>query len=307
MANTIYTLKTPLVSTDTSLPILTRDALLDGIENDGVRFIFDLAFGFCYPGGSITDREAPADPLDNALIADISETNDASFLLGAGELVQFLGNGFDYSSLTQPNSAIIAPADILADIMADFEGSSQDYMLVTYVKLPTESDWTTSGLTSYISAANTGGSLSSDFVAFGAHTDVGVPVIRAIRTIYDQSTEEYSGEYTEIEVNANEFGQFAQIAFWRNSSGRGISIRTVNGRRTNTGVYGENTDHDFSGYTLKFGCKGGYWHTDFINQLGAHNFRQYRGFVENLARSGRDPLTVLEADWERTVARNVFS
>lgn len=37
------------------------------------------------------------------------------------------------------------------------------------------------------------------------------------------------------------------------------------------------------------------------------NLRAYRLFIENLARSGRDPLAVAEADWLRVQARIVAS
>ena len=47
--------------------------------------------------------------------------------------------------------------------------------------------------------------------------------------------------------------------------------------------------------------------TTFDGITGAVKWRYYRSFIENLTTSGRDPATVLDADYARTVARGVFS
>jgi hypothetical protein len=50
------------------------------------------------------------------------------------------------------------------------------------------------------------------------------------------------------------------------------------------------------------------WHLPLnAAELNARKFRIYRGFIEALQLSGRNPDTVLDADWDRTVSRNVFS
>jgi hypothetical protein len=50
------------------------------------------------------------------------------------------------------------------------------------------------------------------------------------------------------------------------------------------------------------------WHLPLnAAELNARKFRIYRSFIEALQLSGRDPEAVLDADWARTVARNVFS
>lgn len=41
----------------------------------------------------------------------------------------------------------------------------------------------------------------------------------------------------------------------------------------------------------------------FNGSTNAVKWRYYRSFIENLTTSGRDPATVLDADYARTVAR----
>jgi hypothetical protein len=60
---------------------------------------------------------------------------------------------------------------------------------------------------------------------------------------------------------------------------------------------------------MKFGLSNDWWGTGALSaqDLNASNFKVFRAFIENLRRSQRDPLAVLDADWQRVQARIVAS
>ena len=86
-------------------------------------------------------------------------------------------------------------------------------------------------------------------------------------------------------------------------------MRTASGRTTNaTAAPGADNAADFSGQKGKIGLVPAGWSTTLTAaQLAARKFRIYRGGVVSLQSGEIDPLTMLEADWLRTVARGVFS
>jgi hypothetical protein len=88
-----YVLESPIVSTDTTLEVAYRDALLRGVANNGVRFIADLGFGFSYPAGPFSDRPAAGAPVSGALVADVAEHANGSAVLTSGQTIGYAGGG----------------------------------------------------------------------------------------------------------------------------------------------------------------------------------------------------------------------
>jgi hypothetical protein len=299
--NPIYILKSPVVSPDTSLPVIYRDKLLEGVLNDGVRFIADLAFPFSYPGGAFAGRAAAAAPANGALVADIAEVADGSVVVVSGQAIGYAGGGFDFSALTARGSYLQIPASVANDIYTAYGGNSQHFLFCAYVKLPASGEW------------NTLGSIAPFMSFASANAAVGVPDIVSVGQANPtslQSVRQTAGATlanNTVVIPSNYFGLFAQVAFWRNAAGVGLTIKTANGRTTSTGAVGSNNSENFSAQTGKVGVCPAYWSSSLTGQSGAKNFRVYRCFVENLARSARDPLTVLDADYARVVARGDFT
>ncbi|KQQ12438.1 hypothetical protein ASF56_04540 [Methylobacterium sp. Leaf122] len=278
--------------TDTSLPMLARDALLTG-DGGGVRYLFDLANKFSYPGGA---------PAHNVRVVDLAERSPDGRVV-AGSAVASAGNGFDFTGITAASYVEAHPAPS-ASIWGG--GTSPQYFLAAgYFRLPTAADWFTgggTGLAAFLaSSVGVRGYLDeSDLLTIGA-----VATNKAI-TARRQTNGSSATDVLTITPGAADYGQVAQIAYWRNAAGQGFRLKTANtvgGALIATQALGAPNTGDFSAKKLQMGQPASF----FQPQASAHNLRLYRGWLENLLISGRDPVTVLDADWARTMARGVFS
>lgn len=297
--SSVFTLNSPIVSADPTLATLYRDPLMTGAPNDGVRFIADTAFGFCYPGGPLAGRPAAAAPANQAVIYDAAERANGKFVKVSGQTIGYAGGGFDFSALTDRGSYLEVPASVAADLWNAYNGTSQRYLICGYFKLPSFANWNTS--------ANAAPLFS--FAALNASTE-SPDVVTVAQTNGGQLTSlrQTAGStlaYTAVTPPA--YDALAQVAFWRNAAGVGVTVKVGSTRATTMGAAASANTENFSAQTGQFGIGTAYWQPALSGQTSARNFRLYRLFVENLARSGRDPLTVLDADWARVIARGVFS
>jgi hypothetical protein len=288
-----FALKLLGACTDTTLPVLERDQLLSE-DNEGVRFLWDAAFGFSYSGGV---------PVNGAQVRDISENGNGSFVLAAGETVGFAGNGFDLSSMSSVTGGaqahVVGPTNVWTDIHAD-----QFFLVCVYLKLPLESDWNTSAsLLPFFACSEGNGS---------GYLSVADPLTMAFastsrRLDFRRQTGIGSAASTTVSVTGH-YGSFSQVSCWRTASGFGASVRSAAGLSSSTiGPVGTNNVADVSVCQPRFGSVTPFTSYSIPSHRSSRNYRLYRGFVENLARSGRNPVDLLAADWSRTVARGVFS
>lgn len=302
-------LRLPISVSDSSLATACRDALLTGAVNDGVRFIADLSFGYCYPGGAFEGRPSPAAPANNAVIYDVADRANGAAKVISGNTINYSGGGFDFGSITKKDNYLEIPASVAADIYTSYGGASQQFLACMYIKLPTSANWnTSSSVLPMLQFAGTGTATyqnTADLVAIAQGANGTLQGRR--------QTGAGAASTASITLDSGDYGLVTQIAYWRNASGVGIRIKNSNGTKITTAAVGSNNTQDFSGKTGIAGVSGGFWAVDGNNvlngagQTGAKNFRLYRLFVENLARSGRSPLTVLDADYARVAARSVFS
>jgi hypothetical protein len=150
----------PVPSDDTSLPFPVRDALVRD-DNGGVRYLFDLAFPWCYPGGPPSGRPAAADPGVAAVITDMAERAGAGGVNspGTNARLTYAGGGFDFSGVTVRQNIFTGPAAALADIWsaapagAAFPGASQRFLAVQYCKLPLDANFNTGTISPIFSAS----------------------------------------------------------------------------------------------------------------------------------------------------------
>jgi hypothetical protein len=286
--------------TDTSLEILKRDRLLSTDTNNGVKHIQDIAFPYCHP--------TQANPLSGQILYDVAEVGNGSITIQSSQTVNYAGGGFDFSGLTKCGT-YAESSQALSSIWGT--GSSNQYFLFCiYLKLPTLANWNTNGvvfeMVKFSAAGTSTYSNSPEFLLIGQKTG-GLITFR-------RQTALGSIDYGDITPNASDYGSVVQLAFWRNSNGQGGRLKSANGTISLTMSVNGNTNNtqNFSALTMKVGVPGGFSGTavggtlDAVGQK-AINFKYYRSFLENLLISGRDPLTVIDADYSRVISRNVFS
>ena len=298
----VYTLNSPVVSNDTNLPIAVRDAVLKE-DNGGVRFLFDLGFGFCYPGGPYTGRPAAGQPGDGSLIADIAEIGNGSFVKSLGQTVDYAGGGFDFSTLTlavtslviDPSNHVLAPA-VWAGIQAE-----QKFMVAKYIKMPTSGDWNSSNTIFPFFASSS---------ALTAYAEAADPVVLNMSATSGIQARRQTAVGEHVALSASQtahYGLVTQVAFWRTATETGLRLKSSAGTTLVTGAAGSLNAADCSACLPRFGIVKPFTNFTIPEHRTARNFRMYRGWIENLALSGRSPAAVLDADWDRVSARNVFS
>ena len=123
-----------------------------------------------------------------------------------------------------------------------------------------------------------------------------------------------AGAATTIDITpaGGDYGAFVQLAYWRTAAGQFVRLKSANGTVSGSAAAGSNNTENFSTLVPQIGPARGLKGADTGTVMSAANqnaakYRIYRGFVENLVTSGRDAVTVLDADYARTVARAVFS
>lgn len=287
-----------------------RDAVLKGVPNEGVRFLFDLAFPWSYPGGPMAGRAAAAAPGSAAVVQDMSEHAHGAVSLGAsggGAVINYAGGGFDFTASGAASGGldrgVAAPASVLADLFTPYGGASQRYLFMLYLKLPAAADWqvTTAGLLTFASDKpyTTDPSLLNIGFGLGAGSEGQIQSRRQTAlNVQNQSA---------VRAEAGDFGTVCQLGIWRNAAGQGLRLRSLTSglaAKLATQAAGADNALDFSADTFAFGRTAA-----FSANAGnlMNGFRIYRAMVENLARSGRDPVAVLDADFARVQARAAFS
>lgn len=285
------TLLSNTACTDTTLPFAERDQLLYGVVDGSVR-LFDLAKSYSFP--------AQAAPVDGSLIRDLARNGSTSIVdIPSGETLAFSGGGIDFTGNDAVPTGVIVPGGI-ADIVP-----AQEFLGCMYVKLPLAADWPTAASVFQVIA---GGSVADQGApSAGKHlftinmvtqdTSPTRPRIWLRRqTSVGQNFDALYFSNTEIPL-----GELCQIAVWRKAGvfygrikGASVSVvKSVSAAANNTA--------DLTGHSVIMG------RTSISAAAHPSKHKLYRGFIENLASSGRDPVTVLDADWARTVARGVFS
>lgn len=274
----VVVIKSKVTSSAPDLVKLRRDPILQG-DNGGVTFMFDLAFGYCWPGD---------DPAGGAVIQDVAEVGDGAFV-ETGDGTVFAGGGFDFTAPITNRAYVEGPAGCLASI----HSGPQHFLAVGWYKLPASGNWfATPGTTAPIfQCAATSYASGPELVAW---LQTKVPRLD-IRRQTNGST--YQGG--NLDPNANVYGEVTQIAYWRNGAGVGARMRSSLGVINYTTVVGSDNVGDFSAMKPKWGVPPGF--------AASPNTRLYRGWIEDLAVSGRDPINVLDDDFARAIARGAFS
>lgn len=282
--------------TDPNLPKAYRDAVLDG-ANDGVLFLFDLAYRWCWAGGA---------PANGDAVKDISEHANGTLVEAAGQSVGFSDNGFDFSALTAYNSYLQIPASVAANIWGGGTGP-QHFAITLYLTLPAKADWNPlSGLLSFLCFTTAAGGYTSeaDLVTI-AQSGSGAKTITARRQLTGGST----NTGATVTPKDADFGGVVQLLYWRNAGGQGLRLKSANGVESQTIAPTASNTGDFSGKAGRLGVGPSFWPSSLTSAGAAKDWSIHRGWIENLATSGRDPVSVADADWGRVtgIRGNPFS
>lgn len=295
----LYAVQLPVVDAGVSSS-LYHDPLLIGASG-GVSCLFDTAFPYCYPGGQKDTRVAATAPTDGAVLTDMStdvigHQNFTFNLKSAAGAVTYSGGGFDFSGSTTPGDEIVSPNTALASIWSQ---TNQYFLVAMYMKLPSAANWP-NDLRFFASTDDSDGLdgksnfLSANFFIYEG--SIGITFIRETSYGYGESK-------SWNPVSPDLCGTVVQIGYYRNASSSSWRIKNAVDSHTASRAVGINNTDNFSTSAVRFG---------FPKCLNTGNGalakpRFYRGWIEDLVVSGRDPVAVLDADWARVVSRNCFS
>lgn len=298
MAQTLV-FKSAGTTTATGLPKLRRDAVLSGAINDGGRFLFDLNSTFCWPG--------QVAPLNGDAIIDAAEIANGTMSIPSGTAA-FSGEGFDFTNVAMNsvgNAGVALPASVLNDIYTTYTGNSQHYCVIAWVKLPTLANWNASGSILSIIGDKSFSTAASLFTL----NQVSGGAISVRRQTAAATADNYSLSSSDLAA-ISAHGAVVQIIIWRNATNQGFRVKTATGERTVSQAAGSTNTQNFSTNLFYFGRPAAFVgaSTGTVATLTAlSGFRVYRGYVENLARTGRDPAVIADLDWTLTSGRAVFT
>lgn len=294
-------------------PLANYDPLTVGDGLDGVRFVFDLGFAKSYPGGPIATRAAAGDPVDGQPVYNITRqgagdgNGDIILATENGSTMPFSNGGIDLSnttiSATYGANGVRAPAAACADIWnaapagSANVGASQHFLIAGYFKIPTTGNWPAGGtFTDLIACSNllNGYSSGPEMVTIGMQS--GSPYQVSARRQVAAATVEAT---TLLQPVAGDYGGIVQLAYWRNAAGSVFRLKSAAGTVISAATV-------FAANTQNFSALRAVWGNPMPFTPGPAGYvgaKVYRGFIENLARSGRSPASVLDADWTRVKAR----
>lgn len=290
-------LQTGAVSGDATLAYPNLDPLLTGAKG-GVRCLFDLDFGWCYPGGPIETRLPAAAPGGGQVVYDMTRrANLQARVPATGPGPVYAGGGFDFSAITYNDAGVRAP-----DAWASIYAADNDFFLwVGYFRMPVQADWNAAG--SYISMFASGAAANG----FASEPDPLTIAQFSGKLVAARQTGVGSAPAIEVIPTAEHYGKVCQIAYWRNTGGIGLRLVPLADPTkavVATGAVGNNNAADFSACLAQWGVPRAWNGAPMsVAQQAASNTRLYRGWIEDLTISGRDPIAVLNADLQRVLDR----
>lgn len=284
------------IVSDPTLKLLTMDPLTSDDYSRGVRFDFDVPFSLGYTISSPVP--------DQNVVEDLTEHANGRFLAPAGVTPVISGGGVDFGTVSAKNTYFEIPSSVAKTIY----DNSQRFLIVVYAKLPASADWNTGGtdlpILSFADAQN-GYSAGPDLLQIGLATQSGIKQMFFRRQTALGVVQSSTISSSTLEPFA---GQVVQLAFWRTATAQGARLKSATGEiRVADQTQGSDNALDFSNQRGKIGIPTATWGVTLTAaQLLARKFKIYRGFVEALTVSGRDPITVIDSDWARVVQRGAF-
>jgi hypothetical protein len=254
-------------------------------------FVFDLASPISW-----TTQTAP---VDGDTVVDLAGLGNGDIDIQAGQSVTYAGGGFDFTGVTDDPVELRGPASILASIHG---GTNQYFSVGTYVQMPIASDWNTNAVAFNMFCCTTGST--------GYQGEADMLTLMQINTPQLSARRQTNGGITVAALGVSpvlHYGLFAQIMYRRTASGTKLRIKSAAGETVATGSSGSNNSGDFSAKRPRWGVPESFNSMATAEHVEAAKYKLYRGWIEDLSVTGRDPDAVADADWSRTIARGVFS
>ena len=283
------------------------DLLIGG--NGGVRFLYDFSYPWSYPGGEDPyNRPAAGPPADGAVVRDV--TGNADGVIRKAGSLGYAGGGIDLSVATGRDNYLEIPASVNAGLFAD-----QEWVEAHYFMWPDSSLWTGHSGSVYAPVFNSSGTDANPIGFYGSTPErvwMGVQNTGTVQAVFQQVIGSTAGtSYKALLMGSSgantHRGRLTQVAAWRLDDGTiAARLRSTAGTTLLTGTATKNTS-DYSTSRDKVGVTNVSQWEDSGLDLSASPFRLYRGFIEDLSVSGRDPVAVLDADYARVIARGDFS
>jgi len=175
--------------------------------------------------------------------------------------------------------------------------SLQHWMTCIYVKLPTLANWwTPATMGPLMKFAADQYTVGPEHFLIGVHNAPSLQLRRGTATGTIETISMSAGNLTP------HYGLLTQIGAYRTVAGTVLRLRSSGG--TTSAALGATAanSQNFGATRCQIGSGTGTWP---LYGPGAPTI--YRGWIEDLAVSGRTPITVLNADYTRTIARSVFT
>lgn len=264
---------------------LTRDPVLDG-AGDGALFGFDAAFDWSFPYDSTPANAAP--------VLDLAENADGGFYRPAGQagIIALNGGGIDLYNLTEDGCEVRGPAGCLTSLEDE-----QEYLILGWAKMPTSGNWNTGAVISpiFTCSGGNGYDASADLLTISQSN---VPRFSSSRQISVGSQQSPNLGHTNLTPF---YERITQWAFWRTADECGLRMKSSLGEELITGDAGALNSGSLSALMPRWGVPEAWNQHVTGGSSTAHRaagHRLYRGYIENLHASGRDPVEVLDMDWD---------
>jgi hypothetical protein len=277
---------------DTTLPQIRRDDFLSG-DNNGVLFLGDFSDAFSWRGGTST-------PTNGAVLYDIAEKNDAVLALFTNDGENIAGGGLDFapdgvSPYSAATGVVELPAAVSSTIWNTGGTNEHNYAITMYGKFLDASWWDSDASIEQFMGSNIAYNTGDAWIlaALQSGTNGDLSVRRDTGTSSQNSASSATGGRFKDNVS-NAITQlvvhtYGDTLSWRYKtatttvSGGGAALQTIT--------------HDYSSSKLQFG------HSTAFGGDPRPLKRLYRMAVEDLTTSGRDPIAVADADWNRVISR----
>jgi len=275
--------------TDPSMPILTRDPLLDG-DNGGVQCLYDLASLYSWPSQGA--------PTTGQVVYDLTTKNrNATWNVDPSSIApqwKAAVKGMRFDGCTRgaidSGTGIRIPPAVMAAIWNG--GSVRQAMLVAYLELPTNADYyQNAGIRAFSDVDEAYTTAGKSWMILGQT----YPAVRrlASRRVYGVNL------INAIEADVTgHVGLLCQVASWWNGTQLHLRLKSTAGTTTATPVAAaQPATVDFSGEHYDFGMVGA-----FPCTATDRNWGVCRVFIEDTQTSNRIITTVLDEDWTRFAA-----
>jgi len=282
---------------DTTLPQIRRDDFLSG-DNNGVLFLADFGDAFSW-------REGTGTPTNGDIVYDIAEKNNGIITnvlpSAAGATANVNAAGYlDYSVATSSpfsgaRAAVQVPAAVSAALWNTGGANEHQYSFTMYGKFLDYTSWDTdasieqfmgsspayTGDGIFLAALQSGNTLAA---SIRRDTGSGAQLSQSGGASGARFGNHVSNAVTQFIVHThnNEFR-------WRYKT---ANYSITGGSSTRTTI-----THNYSSAVFQFG------HGTSFGGDPKPLKRLYRMSVEDLTVSGRDPIVVADADWNRNISR----